>query len=432
MHSTTQPLDILLLSQVCFNNAQTVVDHVFAFREFSRHRIFVIPWMGPLPPELDLNRFDAIVIHYTVVPFLESYIPPADRARLKAFQGLKVGFRQDEYHKINRYHFEMRDLGFRLFYTCIPEPHIKTVYPKFLLPGVTFKNTLTGYVPRSFLSFPRRPIAERSIHIGYRARSCPFWYGDLAREKSTIAELFFRACGAAGLVCDVNAEEKRRLYGADWARFISECKGMLGTESGSSVLDFNEELEEQWVELTRSPITSEGITSITYEEYRNRYLLAKQRIGLMNQISPRAFEAAAMGTVLVLYEGAYSGILEAGRHYIPVKKNRSNMPEVLRLLKDNAFLQDMADRSYKEIACNPNYSYESFIRQFDSDVDQFLPEKRKIGRSYLNDEFALLLERHGYVNVADMIEAERQGQKGSVRPFEISCLPYTHGLKRPR
>ena len=58
----------------------------------------------------------------------------------------------------------------------------------------------------------------------------------------------------------------------------------------------------------------------------------------MNQISPRVFEAIALRTALVLFEGEYSGIIAPGVHYIPLKKNLSNLDDVLSLLGDDEYL----------------------------------------------------------------------------------------------
>jgi hypothetical protein len=73
--------------------------------------------------------------------------------------------------------------------------------------------------------------------------------------------------------------------------------------------------------------------------------------------------------VLILYEGEYSGILIPGRHYIPLKKDFSNIKEVIARLRDNDYLQQMANIAYEEIALNPEYSYRSFIQKIDKVIE---------------------------------------------------------------
>ena len=53
----------------------------------------------------------------------------------------------------------------------------------------------------------------------------------------------------------------------------------------------------------------------------------------MNVISPRCFEAAALRTLMVMYEGEYAGILEAGRHYVELKRDHSNIDEVVSAIR---------------------------------------------------------------------------------------------------
>src|SRR3989338_4677851 len=97
----------------------------------------------------------------------------------------------------------------------------------------------------------------------------------------------------------------------------------------------------------------------------------------MNQISPRCFEAIALKTAMILYEGEYSGILKPWRHFIPLRKDFSNIKDVVLHLKDTGRLQEMADRTYQEIALNPLYSCERFFSVFDSVVEEEREKRKK-------------------------------------------------------
>ena len=90
----------------------------------------------------------------------------------------------------------------------------------------------------------------------------------------------------------------------------------------------------------------------------------------LNQISPRCFEAAALRTAMVLFEGEYSGVLEPWRHYLPLKKDFSNFEEVLAALRDDAGLQRLVDRTFEEVASNPKHSYQTFVQQFDEVIER--------------------------------------------------------------
>ena len=51
-------------------------------------------------------------------------------------------------------------------------------------------------------------------------------------------------------------------------------------------------------------------------------------------IAPRHFEAIGCGTTLVMYEGEFSGILKAGEHYVPLKRDHSNIEWVTGAVLD--------------------------------------------------------------------------------------------------
>ena len=108
----------------------------------------------------------------------------------------------------------------------------------------------------------------------------------------------------------------------------------------------------------------------SFEEVQAKFLLPYENKIRLNQISPRCFEAAALRTAMVLFEGEYSGVLEPGRHYILLRKDFSNFAEVLDALRDDAGLQRLVDRTFEEIARNPKYSYRTFVEQFDQVVER--------------------------------------------------------------
>lgn len=89
----------------------------------------------------------------------------------------------------------------------------------------------------------------------------------------------------------------------------------------------------------------------------------------MNQVSPRVFEAIAARTVLVLFEGDYSGVVKPDEHFIPLKKNGSNLPEVFAKLNDAEYVDAMAERAYCDVIGSGRYSYRSFVKMVDEAVE---------------------------------------------------------------
>jgi hypothetical protein len=356
-------LEILLLSDFNTRTAATITDHLNAFPAFSGHHFRRLSMLGELSPWVDLARFDGVIIHNTLLPWSDRFISEATRARLRAFTGLKAMFLQDEYCGIDRTVAAIRDLGIDLLFTCVPEPEIDKVYPPQTLPNVIKVNVLTGYVPANLLGRAVPAPSERPVDIGYRGRQLPAYLGRLGQEKAQIADRVLADAPKYGLVTDISCREEDRLYGTAWIDFMSRCKATLGAESGASVFDFTGEIERR----VRAHLRAHP--DATYEELDRLYLAEHEGRIRLNQISPRCFEAAALRTLMVLYEGEYSGILQPWRHYVPLRKDHSNFEEIVAIVRDPVRISDITERAYQEIARNPRYSYANAIVTVDHAID---------------------------------------------------------------
>ncbi len=147
--------------------------------------------------------------------------------------------------------------------------------------------------------------------------------------------------------------------------FIASCRATLGTESGSNVFDFDGSLtDEIGAALKENP-------KLTYEQVEERFLRGREMPGVMNQVSPRIFEAVALRTGLVLFEGTYSGVVRPDEHFIPLKKDFSNVEDVLRRVQDDRELAAMTERAYAHVIGSGAYTYQAFIREVDSALDRF-------------------------------------------------------------
>jgi hypothetical protein len=356
-------LELLLLSDFNRPTGATVRDHVDSFSAFSRHHFRRLSMLGEISPWIDLARFDGVIIHYTLVACSDRFIAPSSRARLRAFTGLKAMFIQDEYRFVDQTIAAMRDLGINLLFTCVPEGEIDKVYSPEALPGVVKVNVLTGYVPKNLLGRAVPAPSDRPIDIGYRGRRLDAHLGRLGKEKSEIADRVAADAPKYGIVADISCGEHDRLYGVAWIDFICRCKAMLGVESGASVFDFTGEIERRVrLHLRHHPDAS-------YEELEQLYFLEYEGKIRLNQISPRCFEAAALRTLMVLYEGDYSGILKPWRHYVPLKKDHSNMAEVVNVLRDAARVAEITERAYREIALEQRYSYAGAVAKVDAAIE---------------------------------------------------------------
>ena len=345
--------------------------------------------LGGVPPNVDLNRFDVIVVHYTLTACSEQDFSAVSRARLAACRALKAIFIQDEYRHVNASMAAMREMGIGVLFTCVPEGEIPKVYAEEALPGVRKVNVLTGCVPEGLLKRPAAPPSQRPMLVGYRGRRTPFWLGRLGHEKYMIGVRFLAdARHFPNLACDISSREEDRLYGERWTEFLLRCRAVLGTESGASVIDLTGELQRTVERAVRRD------PALGFEEVRQRYLAEVDGLIKHNKISPRCFEAAALRTVMILYPGDYSGRLEAWRHYIPLAKDHSNMDEVVAALRDERLIDDMTERAYREVACAQENRYAAFVEKVDNALEAaFEPSMAAADSAYGREEIARLARR---------------------------------------
>lgn len=361
-------MNILFLSNRPTANTQaaTVTEYLDALLKYSRHTVHEISMLHHFPSRIDLDRFDVVITHYSlsIGPLLRHYLGDDLVERLKRFRGLKAAFLQDEYREIQTYWKHINELGIDLLLSCVPDEEVSKVYPSDKVPNLRVVNVLTGYVPERLLQQSVMPIASRPIDVGYRTRRMPYWLGRLGHEKWYIAEEFQRRAPGTGLKLDLSSREGDRLYGEAWTNFVASCRAVIGVESGASIIDFDGKLEHQVDEyVARNPEAG-------FEEVSEKFLGPYEGSLNLHQISPRCFEAAALRTPMVLFEGAYSGVLTPERHFIVLKKDFSNFDAVVSRLRDHSFLQAMADRTYEEVALDPRWSYRSFIERVDSALQE--------------------------------------------------------------
>src|SRR5215813_13502993 len=202
--------------------------------------------------DFDLNAFDVVINGYCVRHCFENYVSKSFCDSLKSYRGLKVMAVQDEYDHTNRLKAAIKDLGFHIVLTCVPQSDLEYVYPRAEFANVDFLTVFTGYVPDSLLArgVQTKQLTERSIFIGYRGRDIGGKYGRLAFDKYEIGRRMKEECDARGIATDIAMDEASRIYGTAWFDFIENCRAMLGTESGSNVFDFDGSLDRKYKELT--------------------------------------------------------------------------------------------------------------------------------------------------------------------------------------
>lgn len=348
---------VLLIVNSASEQIGTVRDHIDALEHgLDAH---VLKADCSIAERADLSGFHAVILHYSLVISSRAYISRRLEKKLHDFDGLCILFVQDEYRWIDRTAAAIRDLSVDVVFSVVAPDTVRQVYHHPWCAGLRFEHTLTGFVSERLAALPVPDWQERPLDVAYRARKLSSWIGHHTLQKWQIAERFLDDAARFDLHVDISTREADRLYGQDWIDLISNAKAVLGTESGASVCDFTGEIQVA-VErhLRRHP-------DATYEELRDLYFADTESRITISAISPRCFEAAALRSLMIMYPGAYSGILEAGRHYVVLEPDHANMEEVVATLRDSSRSAEIIANAYQDIALSDRWTHAALAAHVD-------------------------------------------------------------------
>ena len=78
-------------------------------------------------------------------------------------------------------------------------------------------------------------------------------------------------------------------------------------------------------------------------------------------ISPRHLECCATRTCQILTEGDYNGILQPGVHYLSLKKDFSNLDDVLNEVVLDRKRAQLVKRAFEDVVASGHYTYKKFV-----------------------------------------------------------------------
>lgn len=361
--------NILLLhtSPVLRRDANTISEHIASFARHSRFNIW--NWNAELGfPDLGGLEFDIIIFHYSFFGIFsgdyETYVQRVNSFLQKIKPKYKIAFFQDEYYYCPKRFDFINRFQVDCIYTLIEPEYFKDTYERYTSARKII-HTIPGYVMDDLVQTAnemRLSYEERPYDIGYRARRLPYYNGKGAQEKTEIALTFKEKAAGYHLKLNVEVDEDKRIYGNDWNRFVAGCRGMLGVEAGVSVFDLEDKVRLKYEEMMRQN------PDMTFDEFSESFLKDWEDNVYYRMISPRHFEAAAFKVCQILYEGKYSGILQPMKHYIPLKKDFSNLDEVIRLFQDQRVWEEITGQAYRDLIESGRYSYQKFIESFDQEL----------------------------------------------------------------
>jgi hypothetical protein len=346
--------------QTCY-----VREHLESLRRHSRHAVYYAAANAGRDLRFSLDPFDAVLIHFSIRLAYDWHFSPTFAEALVRFRGAKVAMIQDEYDLPQVACRWIRRLHLQCVFTTTSDKDRESFYPRDEVGDIEFRRVLTGYVPACLETARPPSLAERPIHVGYRGRVLPYWYGLLAREKHEIGARTRAICVARGIPHDIEWSEEQRFQGTAWWDFIARCRTMLATESGSNVVDWDGSIRAR----VQSRLAAEP--DLPFEEVFATIIAAHEGRVSMNQIPPKAFEAIALRTGLVLFEGAYSGVLRPDVHYIPLRRDFANVDTVLARVEDTEAMHAMIERAHRDIVRSGAYSYSRLVESVDDVFERY-------------------------------------------------------------
>lgn len=344
----------------------TIADHLYAFARHSGHEVFhvnlalrTLPrWLLTPPP--DIVVFDTTFLSDRAFhPHL--FLRECRRLELlRQCAATRIALPQDEFLNSNLLGDFIRRFGVEHIFSVSPASEWPLIYPTVDRATTQIHSALTGYLEPVTIRRINRMAArvkERSCDIGYRAWHAPAWVGSRGQLKVKVGEVFLREARAQGLRCDISTHSRDTIVGDRWYEFLLRCKYAIGVEGGASLLDPDGCIKQR----TEAYVSQHPQAS--FEEVEANCFPGIDGKANLVMLSPRHLEACATRTCQVLVEGHYNGILRPWEHYIPVKKDFSNVPEVLALIKEDRLRRDICERAYRDVVASEKYTYRAMVEQ---------------------------------------------------------------------
>jgi hypothetical protein len=175
---------------------------------------------------------------------------------------------------------------------------------------------------------------------------------------------------AEGLRTDISTRVEDTILGERWFDFLMSGRTVLGCESGSSVLDRRGEMQVRIRRmLAQDPDMSfDAVSQRMPKGWDEHAFLA---------LSPRHFESVITKTCPVFVEGEYEGVFKRGRHYIPIRRDFSNLDEVLEQVRDRRRTEEIAETAYEEIYLSGKYGYSALAAELERVIGRDAPHRRR-------------------------------------------------------
>lgn len=342
----------------------TTREHLYCFRDYSGHNCYYVNVaFMPIPKLVWKIPFDLVIFDTLFLCTRwnrEGFLRLAEKVMpLKSLPAPKVGLPQDEFISTDILCDFINEMGLSAVFSVTPESQWSNIYDTVNRSRVKFHQVLTGYISRrvkDVIAREGKKGVPRATGIGYRTAGKPYaWFGRHGYLKQEIADVFLAEAPKKGIRVDISTNNADTILGDDWYRFLLSLKYTIGAEGGTSILDRDGSVHEKCQKYVREH------PGAPFSEIEAACFPGRDGEAQIYMLGPRHLEACATKTCQILTSGGYNGVLKPGVHYIELKKDFSNLSEVLETVASDTEREQISIRAYADIAASGEYSYETFV-----------------------------------------------------------------------
>ena len=248
-----------------------------------------------------------------------------------------------------------------------------------------------GLNPSKFYSDTN--LSDRRIDIGTRSAKYGVYLGD--DDRNRIIDHF--RLNSYGLKVNFGLKNKKdqRFNRNGWRKFLNDCKATLATEAGSFYLQPNDEIvkniekylakksrkltliEETLIRRLHPSVIPSSIRQFLqriknnyiaeidradkeadFKDIYDRFFANAERPPVYTKcISSRHFDAIGTCTLQIMYPGRYNNILSPNEHYFELKKDHSNIEDLLSLFANPTKIEAMTSSTLDYIINNHTHKH---------------------------------------------------------------------------
>jgi len=285
-----------------------------------------------------IKEFDLIILMHSVLGDNVEIIIPFEQV-LKERTGKLLSFVGNEYDLMLKKKAFLQNVDADYIASQLPHEAHTFVYKELSAQLIDAPHALNENI--------YRPSKSNKVYdIAFSGAKYGIFIGDQERNNliETMANL------TPQLKNKINIGRNTNLPRNLWVELLQSAKATVGAEAGTYYLDRNGSLLEQSKEyVQQNPDANlDDLLEKIFDNTSIEYVSGKA-------ISSRHFEPVGTKTSQILLEGNFNGILKEGEHYISVKKNFSNLKDVIDVYSDHDLRNQIVERAYAYISENHTY-----------------------------------------------------------------------------